>query len=417
MYYLHTKFYTSGPRKCMREVLIMINVAWCMQLLIDLMCVPKIKNTILDCSIQLVARAWDCIIDMLKMMAWCYGLDVNVLMRMVNGNGRNIKVYYQNIPGYTISDNDIINCIETLLHKFQPDVLAIAEPSHSKIDIDWQNYRLIKGTQKDIKNVRLNALIKKDLQCELFEWKTELPMVGVKIEECKIVMTYREWNKGGVMKTNGIGEQTARWENFTNKVAQMKGKNCFLIGDMNYDFWRTNSEYQKTLEPIREVTRDNLMTQGWVQIITGDTRIQKFRQKQTQVGCLDHIYSKSTKMIQKIFNQNVLDHDHNCVAIELSSSRRVNLPQISEGRNIKNCHELMFDRVFNQTNPTEIYDQVTVDDTVQALTHKITLTLDILAPKKRRVISSKHFAPWMTDDIKELIARRNKMREVTISPP
>ena len=52
--------------------------------------------------------------------------------------------------------------------------------------------------------MRLNALIKKDQQCDLFEWETELPMIGVIIGDIKIVATYREWNKGGLPKTNSI---------------------------------------------------------------------------------------------------------------------------------------------------------------------------------------------------------------------
>ena len=73
-------------------------------------------------------------------------------MKMTNGNRKFLRVLYQNIPG-TLSHVNKITTIQSLLNREEPDILAIAEPRTSDLDIDWQNYTLVPGHINHGKNV------------------------------------------------------------------------------------------------------------------------------------------------------------------------------------------------------------------------------------------------------------------------
>ena len=60
-------------------------------------------------------------------------MEINKYMRMYNGNKR-IKIYYQ--IG-TLSKQNLIATIESLIDRLDPDVLAIAEPAYEDLDHDW----------------------------------------------------------------------------------------------------------------------------------------------------------------------------------------------------------------------------------------------------------------------------------------
>ena len=92
-------------------------------------------------------------------------------------------------------------------------------------------------------------------------------MIGLKIENVNIVMTYREWNFDGNPKTSDIKLQLDRWNQFLMKASKMKGNNSFIIGDINFDYWNSSSNHQTQLEPLKEATRDYLATNGWVQLV------------------------------------------------------------------------------------------------------------------------------------------------------
>ena len=67
---------------------------------------------------------------------------INWFMRMTNGNGKLLKILYQNIP----CKIKAVQKIEEILYKENPDILGVAEPDHNHIDINWSGYKLIKGS-------------------------------------------------------------------------------------------------------------------------------------------------------------------------------------------------------------------------------------------------------------------------------
>ena len=53
-------------------------------------------------------------------------MKLNLLMRMLHGNGKNLLILYQNIPG-TYNSTNVISKIEYILQKYKPHILGIAE--------------------------------------------------------------------------------------------------------------------------------------------------------------------------------------------------------------------------------------------------------------------------------------------------
>ena len=81
----------------------------------------------------------------LRLVGMLQGL--NKSMKTSNGNRKNLRVLYQNIPG-TLSNENLVSTIESLLDRLDPDILAIAEPDTTDLDRDWGPYKLVAGENK-----------------------------------------------------------------------------------------------------------------------------------------------------------------------------------------------------------------------------------------------------------------------------
>ena len=104
------------------------------------------------------------------------GLDmkINAYMRMYNGNKKELLVLYQNLPG-TLSNFNMIASIQSLLNRRDPDILALAEPSTTDLDVDWDPYILLPGYILRGNRTRLTVLIKKNLKFKATHWNVEIP--------------------------------------------------------------------------------------------------------------------------------------------------------------------------------------------------------------------------------------------------
>ena len=177
--------------------------------------------------------------------------DVNKWMKIYNGN-RNMILAYQNVPG-NLSNERIHLQIDDVIVDLQPDVLGIAEPKYEEIsNARWPGYNIIKGTIAGYEKVRVNALIKAGLQYTVEDWNLDIPTVVIKFKTMILIYTYREWAQGADSMTRDMPSQERRWKQFLDKITSIRGtkKDIIIIGDMNYDFWVDNTEYQRTLDPI-----------------------------------------------------------------------------------------------------------------------------------------------------------------------
>ena len=255
-------------------------------------------------------------------------MNINKYMRMYNGN-RRLKIFYQNVPG-TLSKANMILTIQSLLVRLDPDVLAIAEPTTEDLDIDWSPYNLVQGYIHKGKKVRLNLLIKSDLKYSQSHWNVQLPHAVICLEGWKMIFAYREWAFCGDQATKDSRSQLERWSTFVKRWSREKGSRTLMIGDMNFHYWGSEGS-QKSLRPIRDLVLDEIISEGWYQLITQNTRYQS----NCTPSCLDQVYSRSTSDIAYVKNYNETGYDHNCVGVQINVSKTILYPQVTEFRNIK----------------------------------------------------------------------------------
>ena len=255
----------------------------------------------------------------LNLLSSLNGIDSNKEMRIINGNGDKFifEVMFQNIPG-NLNKTTVISSIEQLLHDRSPDILAIAEPDFNDLHYNWKGYKLQRSSSDYQKKCRLNCLIKDSLKYDVFHWKTRIPMCGVKVLNHEVVFVYREWAEYGCKETRSMAQQVERWLPFVEKWEKWRGKNKYVLGDLNYESWRVTDTYHRTLDPIRDPVIESIIRAGWFQLIRVDTRHQGL-----QHACLDHLYVNNTRYIKKIYNENHIGHDHNMIGMQLSSEHPV----------------------------------------------------------------------------------------------
>ena len=154
------------------------------------------------------------------------GMSWNKWMKITNGNILQwMTVCYQNIPlGVSTSNKE--KCVESILHRFKPHILGLAEPRRSELEMMvFPGYTLVPGMANGIVDPRLNVFVKDELQYEVINFMTEIPSLLLRVGETKVLTIYREWNKDGVADTNNFKDhQEPRWETLVNKWAQLRGR-------------------------------------------------------------------------------------------------------------------------------------------------------------------------------------------------
>ena len=330
---------------------------------------------------------------------------------MINGNRKDLKVYYQNIPG-NLSMDEKITIVQQLIDFLKPDVLAVAEPTTDDLQRDWGDYKLVPGNLNCTGKVRVNVLIKKTIKCRIEKWSTELPTVVIDVDGVKFVFTYREWAKMGDKTTNSMPQQEARWKNFVDKWAAEIGKaNVVLTGDLNFDYWSDASVHQQTLNFMRDYVVQKIVSRGYCQKIESNTRYQNNQRP----SCLDHLYARTNERIKNVTNTEMIGYDHTCIGYQYSSSIHLDKPVFVETRDIKGINDDDFIRLFMSTQPGLVFTEVDLDMSLKLLCDRIFWTLDQLAPRKRIRIRHKDHAPWMTDHIRGLITLRNNLKQIAVS--
>ena len=336
-----------------------------------------------------------------------YSMSVNKFMHMMEGNKKYLNVMYQNIPG-TVSNYNLITTIESLLHREDPDILAIAEPTTDDLDHDWGVYKLVPGYIHTGNKIRLNILIKTDIVFTQKHWNVDIPHLTLDAYGWRLVFIYREWAKAGDQETKSIDQQLDRWKGFVDRWKKMRSNRSILIGDCNFDYWSTTKN-QRQLAPIRDLVMNDVISSGWFQIIKENTRYQG-----NQKSCLDHIYTKSLADITTVHNRNVTAYDHNLVGVTLNVSKDILNPDILYYRDIKGTSIDDFAYIYHESRLGEFYSQTDVNEATMVLTHKIMSTLNIVAPIKRKYLPKKTSAPWMTSEIKAKIHERARLRSKAV---
>ena len=333
----------------------------------------------------------------------------NKLVRCINGNiQKAITVVFQNIPDFTPID-DIHIDIANLMHAYKyPAVLMIGEADSDKVRMCTpSDYTFVKGKMKDASKIRVSALVSKSVKYREISPDTEVPVVGVQIGSWKLFSIYREWAKEGKQSTRDPKYQLERFETLIEFWKKQKGKAIWL-GDYNFDPRANISAHQDSLEKIRLLVSENILHEGWIQMVENPTRAQG----RNVPTILDHLYTRHANFIQNVSNEDVVGHDHNSIAVKFNVDREVMVNKIVFFRNIEKVDPLDFEMIFNSANLHELYNEDR-DSTRAAviLTNRILWTLNLVAPVQRKVIKE-NSNPWFQTDLRVYLEDAKAMREV-----
>lgn len=239
------------------------------------------------------------------------------------------------------------------------------------------------------------------LDYKVESFTTDIPGLLISVNGFKVLYYYREWRKDGRDGSQHQDQQDSRWSRFLARAKGIGGK-LFMLGDANVDFLREDTALQKKLGKIRESMYEFLAEKGYGQIIKEDTRHQK-----DQVGLLDHIYTAQMKHVANVYNSNIHGHDHNAIGVNIRMDRAVFRAKIITVRNYDKADPDNYDKIWVQSNPSEVWSTTDIGRMIDILEHKIRHVNDIVVPEKK-YRTSENYAPWVIQRWIESSEQRRK---------
>ena len=320
------------------------------------------------------------------------------------------NVIHQNLPGMWATPQSTGLYIEQLIKRYHPAILFLTEVNPDKMVEPnvpgLTDYRYVKGTLNGKDNIRICALVKVTVKFEVEELNVQVPSVCIKIGKWRFVAIYREWRWGADPATADRRDlELIRLKTFVRWWKKQKGK-TLILGDFNFDPNDPVTTHQKTLNGIRDYVEAEITDRGWKQLMQEITRSQKG----DTPSLLDHIYVNEEDFVEHIFRENITGTDHYAVGVKVRLEIPVYQANSFITRNLKNIPKGEFERVFTSSRLYEIYQEETVDGTLDCLEFKVMRTLNIVAPEVT-CVTRPHYARWMTPELKVKVSRRNAMRK------
>ena len=327
-----------------------------------------------------------------------------------NRNPEYLDAVFANVPGMKLSHQDKKIAIQTVLQKYKPGILGVAEPNYEDMrTMYFPGYKLVKGKMSGGKKIRLNVLVRETLVDYTVEsFTSEVPSVLIKVNGFKYMMFYREWRKDGKEGTDKMEMQEARWDAFMHRVRRIGGK-LTVMGDANLCWLTEDTDHQKRLANMKETLYSTLSELGYLQLIKENTRHEKDKK-----GLLDHIYTKQIKYIDRIYNENVHGHDHNCIGVRMRQDKPIFQSRVVTMRNYDKVEKDDFDKHWHMSNPHEIFDSEDIERQIDIFEFKVRHVLDIVAPVKK-FQTKENYAPWVNSDLKKEMRKRDVMRKEAIN--
>ena len=329
-------------------------------------------------------------------------------MHSSNGNKHFLDIQFQNVPGKKLTPKDIEIAIKLVLEKHKPAMLGIAEPSYELLKcINFPGYTLERGRQKgSVKDkVRLNVLIKDTLtEYKIESLACDVPCLAIKTHQVRTVFFYREWRLLSRDKSERISLQELRWEGFLSKLSKLGGRTV-IVGDANLCLVSNDTDHQKRLAPMKDMLYTFLAEKGYGQLIKEKTRFDK-----NQSGLLDHLYTNQHKFVSRIYNENIHGHDHSMVGVRLRTDKPVFHSDPIKIRHFDKVDPKMFDKVWFQSNPGELWETTDIDKMCEIFKFKLIHVFDILAPEKTYK-QRESYAPFVDAELAKEIRMRNRLRK------
>ena len=269
-----------------------------------------------------------------------------------------------------------------------------------------------------LKHARLVLLARDDLLISILTEKTdkEAAMIWVKVgtqKENSILIggIYRQHKllsteHRDVTRQQLLLEQERRWEKIIRKWKTIsRNVNCVVIGDLNLDHLRWSSPEQH-LERMVDQVKDNIETCGFLQLITGHTRVWQ----QQADSLLDHVWSNCPARILRTWNDTRGSSDHNVIGVEV-----VCKDVRQGGDNIVKRVWKKFDKTscltdFKNTSWQDVLEETNVNVANALMEEKICRIMDKHAPFQTVQVRS-NYKKWISDKTKVEMNLRDTARE------
>ena len=318
--------------------------------------------------------------------------------KMYIGNKRHIDILHQNLPGVTMSKEQIQYNLEIILTKRQPDILILSEVGPSIIDgMNFENYELVVGNiTLEVKECRVSALISQNLRYNKIEILSQVPVIALEVLGFTIIGLYREWQNLQADPKNPTksipmpyNNPVKRFKSLTQELSKIKGK-VVILGDFNFCALDMGEiETQRKYDPLRKIWEDDMASKGFIQLVKDKTRFQRG----DRATCLDHIWTNDTNNIIQIYNKRVVVTDHHLIGLKLNLIKQRVPDKVGYIRKLDAINEDDFYFCWESFNPIEILYETRPEEKVKLFTEKLTKTLEILAPEKKTQLRV-NYKPW-----------------------
>ena len=337
----------------------------------------------------------------------------NKIIHSLKGNIKELRVFAQNIVGTLNAGTKQIE-IESILKKYCCDVLFISEASAKEVvGMRISGYDCHAGHLEGHTNVRISAVVRSTLKVTISNVKAEVPNIVVDVDNeghlYRLTGCYREWSFGGEFRLRDDKSQEARWFQFVDlwREQNRRVKRSILCGDINVDYDRVDTRHQVTLEPLRQSLREDIVEQGWLQLVRAPTRYQN----KSPPSLLDHMYCNIPDRVAYVINKSATGGDHNLIGVVLKTRKHVerhkeiltrNYRKIDWGRMRELARYGGLYEVFQYKDPNDIWD---------FLEFKILTWLDSEAPQRWLKLRP-GAAKWRTKELDDACKERSKLHKI-----
>ena len=221
---------------------------------------------------------------------------------------------------------------------------------------------------------------------------------------------YREHltGQGMAAQQTYLGTFLGQWEAATLYGGSTEPNETHVCGDMNIDVYQgkwLRPDY--SLLSLSRLIKSACDINNFHQLVQDITRVQfNSVTNITKISCIDHIYTNAKFRCSAATVTSFGDSDHDLISYTRFSKNPPTPSRIVVKRSYKDFKQEEFLNDVRQTDWTEVQSCDDVDLATECLTRKLRYILNVHAPWVR-VQQRKNFAPWITNETKELIKQRD----------
>ena len=316
--------------------------------------------------------------------------------------------------------------IRQKLQELGLDVLFLLETDVKNLDVKkppiYEGYSTICPLKNTKETTRILAIAKQTLKVKKREdlMSKEISSIWIEVtseraEKFLVGGFYREFDDlEGTEESKLMGCQTIRLQKFIEQLERAENEKCTIIGigDLNLDSkkWHLSDYKYKKLSKLFQDTLDRLGMKLWDY---GYTFHRIDEHGKVTKSAIDHAFSNNETKIKKTDQEVCSFTDHNLITIETSMNKNVKKPiikkRVRDLRMIRN-HPERFVNALRSIKWETLAICNDVDEQVQFYTSEIMNILNLLAPKKEKVMKNMPKIN-LSKETKEQLIRRDSLKE------